>query len=299
MSAFDVCVVGNAGIDTNIYLHTPEIDFSVEANFTDNRDYVGQAGGYASRGYAQLGYRTAFIGAVGDDPWGRYLLDEFARAGIDTTAVFHDPAGTARSVNLMYPDGRRKNFYDGKSHMTLQPDLALCEAVLGRARLEHFNIPNWARWLLPLARRAGVTIACDLQDMQSLDDPYRQDFILAADVLFFSSANHPDPAPAIQALLARRPELIIVVGMGVRGCALGTRDGLRFFEPAHLPLPVIDTNGAGDALAVGFLSSYYFENYSLEESIRRGQLAARYTCSLKASSSNLITKRLLDQYFSG
>ena len=70
---FDVAVIGNVGIDTNVYFRSDEPDFSREANFTENLDYVGQAGGYASRGYAQLGKRTAFIGYVGDDFSGRFI----------------------------------------------------------------------------------------------------------------------------------------------------------------------------------------------------------------------------------
>ena len=149
---FDVVVIGSVGIDTNVYLGGADIDFDVEANFTQNLDYVGQAGGYASRGYAQLGKRTAFIGYVGDDYHGHFIREELARDGIDTTALFVDPLGTSRSVNFMYQDGRRKNFYDGKGHMHLQPDLEVCWAVLVEAKLAHFNLPNWARYLLPMAR---------------------------------------------------------------------------------------------------------------------------------------------------
>ena len=145
---FDVAVVGNVGIDTNVYLYGQEIDFSVEANFSENVDYVGQAGGYTSRGYARLGYRTAFVGSVGDDVNGRFIRATFTQDSIDTTAVFADPLGTHRSVNIMYRDGRRKNFYDGKGHMTLQPDLDLCRHILSQSRLAHFHLPNWAR-LLP------------------------------------------------------------------------------------------------------------------------------------------------------
>jgi sugar/nucleoside kinase (ribokinase family) len=186
---FDVTVVGNVGVDTNIYLHGQEVDWSVEANFTENLDYVGQAGGYTSRSYAQLGLRTAFIGYVGADHNGHFVRQAFAHDGIDTTALFIDPTGTSRSINLMYRDGRRKNFYDGKGHMHLQPDLDACKAVLSRSRLAHFHIPNWARHLLPTARDLGLTIACDIQDVVSPDDPYRQDFIRYADVLLFSAVN--------------------------------------------------------------------------------------------------------------
>ncbi|MBN2550524.1 MAG: carbohydrate kinase family protein [Anaerolineales bacterium] len=295
-SPIDVAVIGNVGIDTNIYFYGAEIDFQVETNFTENRDYIGQAGGYACRGYARLNKRTAFIGYVGDDFSGNFIRNEFARDGIDTTALFIDPAGTSRSINFMYPDGRRKNFYDGKSHMHLQPDLDICRAILAQSRLAHFNLPNWARLLLPVARELGVIVACDLQDVTRVDDPYRQDFIQAADFLFFSAANYPDPTPLIQAFLRKKSDLIILTGMGAQGCALGTHSGIQFYPPETLDEPVIDTNGAGDALAVGFLTSYLLDGYSLADSVRRGQIAARYTCTLKADSTNLITRQQLDHY---
>ena len=57
----DVVVVGNAGIDTNVFLYGADVDFSVEANFSDTLDTVGQAGGYSSRGYAALGYDLSLI----------------------------------------------------------------------------------------------------------------------------------------------------------------------------------------------------------------------------------------------
>jgi acarbose 7IV-phosphotransferase len=291
-----VVVVGNAGVDTNIYLAGAEIDFSVEANFTENIDCVGQAGGYASRGYAALGYRTVYVGALGDDHAGALVRTTLAREGVDTHAVFLDPRGTARSVNLMYPDGRRKNFYDGKAHMQLQPDLAACQAALHGARLAHINIPNWARHLLPLARALGITVACDIQDVVSLDDGYRHDFIAAADVLFFSAANHADPAPLMAELLRRNPRQIVIAGMGARGCAVGTHDGVRYAPPPPLDLPVVDTNGAGDALAVGFLSSYVLEGRTLDDSIRRGQIVARWTCAQRAPKAHLLTAEELARY---
>jgi sugar/nucleoside kinase (ribokinase family) len=296
---FDVVVVGNVGIDTNVYLPGREIDFSVEANFTENLDYVGQAGGYASRGYAQLGHRTAFIGYLGHDFSGRFIRKTFSRDGIDTTALFIDPLGTSRSINFMYSDGRRKNFYDGKGHMQLEPDLDVCRAVLAQAKLAHFNIPNWARRLLPIARELGLTIAVDIQDVVTIDDPYRQDFVDVADVLFLSATNHPDPTPLIEMFLQRKPEQIVIVGRGADGCALGTQAGIRLFPAEEIDRPVIDTNGAGDGLAVGFLSSYILDDYSLTDSIRRGQLTARYTCTLKATSSNLMTPEKLAEYFWG
>ena len=78
---------------------------------------------------------------------------------------------------------------------------------------------------------------------------------------------------------------------------LGTREKIQFFPAVHMDLPVIDTNGAGDGLAVGFIAGYVLGDYSIEESVLRGQIAARYTCAQRASSSDLISEELLDGYF--
>ncbi|MRR30307.1 carbohydrate kinase family protein, partial [bacterium] len=251
---FDVVVVGNVGIDTNVFFQSEGLDFSVEANFTENIDVLGQAGGYASRGYARLGASTAFIGCVGADYSGDYIRQVFAREKINTEGLFIDPDGTSRSINFMYRNGQRKNFYDGKSHMKLQAPVEAAVQVMAGSRLAHFNIPNWARELLPVAKDAGMVIACDIQDVISTDDPYRIDFVKMADILFFSSANHGDPAPLIQTYLQMNPNMVIVSGMGERGCALGTQNGVQYFPPVNMDVPVVDTNGAGDALAVGFLT---------------------------------------------
>jgi sugar/nucleoside kinase (ribokinase family) len=292
----DVVVVGNVGVDTNVYVAGEHVNWQVESNFTQNLDCVGQAGGYSSRGFAQLGRRTAFLGYVGDDHNGCLVRSEFERDGIDMAGLMIDPAGTSRSVNLVYPDGRRKNFYDGKGNPALQPDLAFCRKVLARAWLAHFHIPNWARALLPVAKELGLTVACDLQDVVSAEDAYRLDFVQAADILFFSAVNHPDPGPLLETYLAGRPRLIVLVGMGSRGCALGTSDGVRYFPPVEMDRAVVDTNGAGDGLAVGFLTSYVLDGYDLEDSVLRGQIAARHTCSLKATSSELISPEELEAH---
>lgn len=292
----DVVVVGNVGVDTCVYCYG-DPNLNVESNYTLNLDYVGQSGGYTTRGFAQLGYKTAFVGYVGDDFCGRLIRAEFERDGIDLSAVAVDPAGSGRSINLMYRDGRRVNFYDGKSHITLQPDLEKCRRVLARARIALFSIPNWARRLLPIARKLGMTIACDLQDVIDVDDPYRRDFIAAADVLFFSSVNFPSPQPVMERILAEFPQKLIISGMGAKGCTLASADGITFYPAVELSEPVVDATGAGDALAVGFLTSYFLENLSIEESIQRAQIAARWTCAQKASTSNLIRKEQLEALF--
>lgn len=219
-------------------------------------DCVGQAGGYSSRLFARLGKRTGYIGLVGDDSGGRLVRDTLARDSINLTGLFGDADGTNRSINLVYRDGRRKNFFDGRGSMTLQPNLALCRGVLAWTRL----CPLLDRALVPpaAADRARARRG-DRRRSPGRGDcgrPYRQDFVDGADILLLSGVNHPEPAPVIAAYHRRNPRAICVVGMGARGAVLDTADGVRWFGPVAHDRPVVDSNGAGDSLAVGFVTSY-------------------------------------------
>ena len=227
---------------------------------------------------------------------GEHIRAALAAGGIDSAGLFIDPQGTSRSINLVHPDGTRRNFYDGKSHMLLQPPLGECTKIFTGARLAHFNIPNWARQLLPIARALGLTIACDIQDVVDPTDPYRQDFIRYADYLFFSAANHPDPRQVIEYYLSINPDAVVLSTLGAEGCMITTNDGIKRYPAVQLDLPVIDTNGAGDAFAAGFLVSRVLESREVEDSVKRGQICARYKCAQKSSSANMITRKLLEHY---
>ena len=89
---------------------------------------------------------------------------------------------------------------------------------------------------------------------------------------------------------------MLICGLGDKGCALADKNGIRYFQAVEMASPVTDTNGAGDCLAAGFLSGRILENYSIEDSILRGQIAARWVCSQKGGSSNLMTKRIIEKY---
>ncbi|MCG8572049.1 MAG: carbohydrate kinase family protein [Spirochaetes bacterium] len=295
-NTYDVIILGAVGIDTNVYLYGQEIDFSVECNFSQNRDYIGQAGGFTARGFAQLGYQTGFIGYIGQDYHGNLIQDQFEKDGIKTL-FFIDPEGTKRSINFMYPDGRRKNFFDGKSAMDVKPDLAACRTMIKGSRLIHANISNWVRYVLPIAKELGITISTDLQDIPNIEDDYRKDFLEYADIVFFSIANFDHPDELIKKFIDRYPDKKFVCGMGKKGCAYGDRSGIQHYPAIELSQPVIDTNGAGDGLAVGFLSSHILESKPLAEAILKGQITARYTCTQKASTKNLINRNYLEKFY--
>jgi sugar/nucleoside kinase (ribokinase family) len=292
MRTADVVVVGNAGLDTEVFLPGDSIDLSLDSQFTSNRDVVGQAGGYAARGFARLGRATRYFGALGEDAAGRAVRRALASDGVLLDLVFADPQGTARSVNLMTRDGRRRAFYDGRGHLTQTVPNGLIQLALQDVPLAHIHLANWARGaLLP----SIGTVAVDLQDVRDLDDEYRADFVAGADIVFMSGAHLPDPPAAAQEVVHRGKVQVAVVGLGAAGALAVVRGGqVRHYPVPPLDLPVVDSNGAGDSLAVGFLDAYVLDGTDLAEAVLRGQVAARWACTEPGSDHLIARDRLLE-----
>jgi sugar/nucleoside kinase (ribokinase family) len=274
-----VTVLGNPGLDTLVLLDVDEPDLGVDGHFVRTVDTVGHAAAYCARGFARLGNTTRVLGSTGRDPAGEMVRRVLAAEGIDTSLLFTDPAGTARSVNLVRPDGRRTYFYDGAGHMTLTPPPAAVQSALADTDLVVSTLANWARHVVVGARARGVPVAVDLQDVRDPADPYRADFVANADLLFASAAHLPDPIAAALAWFAAGPAALVVLGMGALGAMVVQRgpEGpiVTRSSPPALDLPVVDTTGAGDSLAVGFLDAHVLAGRPVAESLLRGQLLAR------------------------
>ena len=278
-----ITVVGNPGLDTLVVLAEADPDLEADGHFVRNVDTVGHAAAFTARACARLGHDTRILGSTGADVIGGLVRGVLAADGVDTRQMFDDPAGTARSVNFVRPDGRRTYFFDGGSHMTLRPPEPTVEAALAGADLVLSSLPNWARDVVARARALGLPVAVDLQDVRDPADPYRADFIASADYLFASAAHLADPVAAAESWFAAGPAQLVVFGMGPRGALLVQRAdaGAQVTEapPPELDLPIVDTTGAGDSLATGFLDGLLYERLPVAAALHRGQVLARIVAS--------------------
>ena len=207
--------------------------------------------------------RTAFVGHVGTDPWGQLVRTTLADDGVDTTAVLEDPAGTARSVNLIDSGGRRRAYYDARGAGTFVPDLDVSAAVVARVGRRRWSTSRTGtRQLLPVAR-AGR------------EHGRRRPPRLPRSRRSVSGRLHRQRRRAVRAPGRVPPSNLGLAGRGIAGALArpgrrgrcrrgrcGTGDAATgAMSGPHAPattdnLPVVDTNGAGDALAVGFCDAF-------------------------------------------
>jgi fructokinase len=236
------------------------------------RKAPGGAPANVAVGLARLGVSSAFMGKVGDDPFGHFLASTLAEAGVDTGPLrFSAEARTALAFVSLRADGEREfMFYRHPSaDMLLTPE-EIDEAAIRRAKLLHFGTislisePSRGATLhaIEVARDAGCLISCDPNLRLALwPDPAaaREGLLLgieSAQVVKISDGElrfltgSDDPAAARQQLWHDRLQLMVVT-LGAAGCVYFTPgfDGVV----VGFSVAAIDATGAGDGFVAGLL----------------------------------------------
>jgi sugar/nucleoside kinase (ribokinase family) len=283
---FDVLGIGNAIVDV---IARTEEDFLLkqgmhkgtmalidEARAQAIYDAMGPAietsGGSAANtivGLASLGSRSAFIGKVKDDELGRTFAHDIRAAGASyTTPPAAGGPSTARCYVLVTPDGERTmNTYLGAAQdlhpADIDAELVAASAVL---YLEGYlwdpkNAKDAFIKAAKIAHEAERTVALSLSDAFCVDR-WRAEFlqlmrsgtvdlIFANETELHSLYQTSDFDTAVAAL--RADVSAAVVTRSEKGCIVLGPEGTEAV-PAFPIERVIDTTGAGDLFAAGFLS---------------------------------------------
>jgi sugar/nucleoside kinase (ribokinase family) len=248
----------------------------------------GGSGANTIIGAAHLGCRTAFIGKVKADALGKIFTHDIRSARVSfSSKPAEDGAASARCLILVTPDGQRtmNTFLGACQNLTpedVDPSLvAESEIVYLEGYL--WDPPEAKLAFLKaseLARAAGKRVALSLSDAFCVDR-YRDEFLdLIRDghvnILFANESElHSlyETADFDTALkLLREEDILAVVTRSEKGSIVVTRDETHAVKAVPVG-SVIDTTGAGDLFAAGFLTGL-IRNMELPECARLGGLAA-------------------------
>jgi sugar/nucleoside kinase (ribokinase family) len=210
---------------------------------------------------AHTGAAASFVGRVGDDALGRRAVAELMAAGIEARVDLDPDRPTGTCIVLVDPSGER----------TMVP------SVGANAAPGAYSLPDSADWLylsgyallsepsreaalgaLTTARELGWSIAVDAASAAPLRGVGAETFLgwLGTDVLLFANADEAlvltgmdEPAGSAAALAARTGQTIVKLGAGG---ALWS-DGSTVRSMPAVPADVLDSTGAGDAFAAGYI----------------------------------------------
>ena len=235
------------------------------------REISGGSAANTLAGLAALGSRCAFIGQVADDQLGEVFAHDVRAGGISfATPVRAGDPPTARCLIFVSPDGQRTmNTYLGASQFL--PADALDEAVIADAEVLYLEGYLWdpeepraaMRRAIDAARGAGRKVAFTLSDAFVISrhgDDFRAlieggliDILFANHIELAALTGLDDLNAGIAALSGKVGTLVVT--RGADG-AVAARGSERCEVPAQPVAHVVDTTGAGDLFAAGFLHGH-------------------------------------------
>lgn len=301
----DVVAIGNAIVDVlapsddaflaenaltkgGMQLIDAQMATSLYANMKSAKEISGGSAANTLAGLAALGKSCGFIGQVCDDQLGEVFAHDVRALGIrfDTPARSGDMP-TARCLILVTPDAQRTmNTFLGASQFL--PASALDMDLIRSAGILYLEGYLWdpeqpraaMRAAIDAARSAGRKVAFTLSDTFVIDR-HRADFIEMIeggliDILFSNEgeiqalAQIDDFDKAVNAIA---PYVPVLVSTRSEKGAIAVVDGIRYEALAATVEQIIDTTGAGDLFAAGFLAAH-IDGMDVEKCLKLGAAAA-------------------------
>lgn len=232
------------------------------------------------KGLSRLGWRCAIFGRIGSDEPGKLFLQQMHALGIKPHLLQGD-LPTAQVACLISPDYERtmRSFLGAGTQMRAEDLLPeMFEGVqlvhIEGYTLDYGKLPHRA---MELAKQAGARISFDLSSFEIAREHKKTIIELVSKYVDIVFANEEE-AKALTGLNPERGCQILkdmsemaVVKMGKQGSWAAYRE-VKSFQPAF-DVQTLDTTGAGDLFASGFLHGYLSEK-PLKECSRYGALIA-------------------------
>lgn len=247
-----------------------KIRFDATTWVDDISQHLGGNGANTSYALARLGVPVRLTSVIGTDPFGDIVLERLKAGGVDTSNILRIDQPTPTTVGLVQTNGSRAFLHrPGASRAALAEPPDFTRAFIAGATFFHLGNPyalpalrgNAAEWL-KRAREAGLRTSLDM----GWDSRGEWMGVLAPclpyiDLLF---ANHEEARlltaceddAACATALQDKGVGTVVIKQGAAGCAVFT-PGNHLRVPGF-PVEAIDSTGAGDCFAGGFLAGLYY-----------------------------------------
>jgi sugar/nucleoside kinase (ribokinase family) len=246
----------------------------------------GGAAGNVASWLTRTNAEATIVGHVGDDAAGNALMSEFDSLGVHHENLMVDNGSSGVVVVLVDPTGERTMFPDNGANSGLHigdlPDLTGFDAVYlsGYSPLDPLSRPGVLE-MISVIKDARIPIYFDPASVGGMMEAPIEDvksWIRLADVILLNEeeaiylTGETDSEKALELLLQECETVIIK--RGSQGAIGKSRGSILVTVPA-LSTEVIDTTGAGDSFAAGFIASYVTSK-NMQHSLEAGaKVAAR------------------------
>lgn len=282
-----IVAMGHCTVDQlGVVEHYPELDQKV-----DMYTWSMQGGGPAATGAAtaaRLGAEVAFVGLLGDDPYGEVARESLAELGVDVTALTIAPGALSPTsfVIVHRPTGRR-SIVSSRGNLPALTGDDVNPAVLEGADvlLIDGHAPEAQRALAEAARARGTQVLLDAGSRREGMDALIavSDVVVASERFSADFAGSPDRT--LDGLLEAGPKWAVVT-LGADGAVGRGPGGPQIID--GIEVEVVDTTGAGDVYHGAFAVALA-EGKDLAECMHFAGAAASLSCRALGGRAGLPT----------
>ncbi len=239
-------------------------------------------------GVGNLGGSARFIGKCGQGEYGKLFESDLKKNGVEPV-LFKSETATGRVVSVITPDAQRSMFtYLGASSEITSGELTLkCFEGSSVVHIEGYLLfnPELIKSVLVLAKKAGALVSLDLASFNVVKDSMGLlsqiieeyvDILIANEDEAYAYTGFKDEFKAVKSL-AKHVD-IAVLKVGKKGSYINNMGNVVKIQPVgdgH----AIDTTGAGDMWAAGFLYGLV-KGYSMEECGKIGSACGYEVCQV-------------------
>jgi len=230
---------------------------------------------------ARLGVSCGFIGAVGNDEYGNFLIEDFQKENVDTTLTIKK-VGKKTPVNFIFVAKGEKTIIQSPHMQTTKINIKdLDESYLSAAKLLHTTLihPKVSEKAMEIIKAHDVKVSIDLESQIAQKGwNVLKSLLLNADILIpnkegaklITNTETPEKAAKI---LVKKGIPIVIITLGINGALITTKDYQRRI-PTYNIKNIVDTTGAGDTFNGAFSQAYWIKGWDLEKSCRYANAAA-------------------------
>lgn len=288
-----VLIVGGTSIDTIIHLPAPLTGEPKTIWAKKAYKAVGGTGAGKALNLARLGFPVLMHSILGRDAEAQQIIKTCDHPNIKLVVDYLDEP-TEQHTNLMAPTGERISLYTIPPCESPALDWQFLEAAIDTIDIAAISILNYTRPSLAIARAAGKAVWIDLHDYDG-KNPYHQEFIDAADVIFVASDNLPDYKTFMREQVAAGKEFVVCTHGKAGSTALDSQ-GNWYECGIATGYPLVDSNGAGDAYFSGFLYAYG-RGKTLQESMQYGATVAAMCINSEHLYPENLAPEILEQHY--
>ncbi|MDR3625201.1 MAG: carbohydrate kinase family protein [Ignavibacteriaceae bacterium] len=230
--------------------------------------HLGGCASNAAVDLEKIGIKTAVIGRVGDDGFGSFVINEMKQNGVNVEGIkVSKTSKTSASVVSVHSNGERSFIH----HIGANADFVIEDVnfsiinsskvlfVAGALLMPGFDGPSTAEVLKIAQKENKITVLDTAWDstgkwMQLIKPclPYLDYFIPSLEEAEMISGKS-DPEEIADVFLEAGVKTA-VIKLGSKGCFIKNKAGEKYFIDSFKGIKAVDTTGAGDSFAAGFIT---------------------------------------------